>query len=223
MKTLFLTGGSGEIGSAIAEKFSAQGYKVIAPRTQELNLADPDSMENYFIKNLSDIDVLIHSAGINSPKVLEELTFEDINSVFQINTASFYKLIQKFTPFLKAKKKGYILGISSLWSVMSRPGRLSYSMSKHAVNGLVQTMALELAPFNILVNALSPGFVDTAMTRANNSEAVIQNLITAVPLGRLALPEEIANLAYFLCSEENSYVTGQNIIIDGGITAGFVK
>ena len=107
MKTLFLTGGSGGIGSAIAEKFRSQGYKIIAPRSKELNLADPNSIEDYFIKNSLDVDVLIHSAGINSPKLLEELSFEEINNTFQINAASFYKLIQKFTPLFKEKRGGY--------------------------------------------------------------------------------------------------------------------
>jgi 3-oxoacyl-[acyl-carrier protein] reductase len=93
-------------------------------------------------------------------------------------------------------------------------------MSKHALTGLIQTMALEFAAYDVKVNALSPGFVETAMTRKNNTEEIIDGFIKKIPLGKLAVTEDIANAAYYLCSPQNTYITGQNIIVDGGILAG---
>lgn len=120
---------------------------------------------------------------------------------------------------MKEKRQGHILAISSLYGTISRRGRLAYAASKHALNGIVKTLACELGEYNILVNSLSPGFVDTVMTRKNNSKEQIDAITGKIPLGRLADVNDIANIAYFLCSSENSYITGQNIIADGGFMA----
>ncbi len=218
-KIVFLTGGHGDIGSAIKKKFKKNNYQVIAPTSTELDLSRVDAIDEYFKKNKLSVDVLVHCAGINNPKPFSETDFEEFQKVMMVNTFSFARIVKHLLPTLK-EKSGHILGIASIYGVMSRAGRAPYSMSKHAMVGLVQTLALEFGKDNIKVNALSPGFVNTALTVKNNSPEKIAELTAGIPLGRMATPEEVANTAYFLCSEENTYLTGQNIIVDGGYLAG---
>lgn len=125
---------------------------------------------------------------------------------------------------MKKNNNGHILAISSIYGIISRRGRLSYAMSKHALAGLVQTLAIELGPFNIKVNALAPGVIETKMTKKNNSQETITSLKAGIPLGRLGSPHDIARAAFYLCSEENSFITGQTVVVDGGyIIGGFQK
>ena len=116
------------------------------------------------------------------------------------------------------KKSGKIVNISSVWSLVSKPGRTVYASSKAALNSVTKSIAVEVAPHNILVNAIAPGFVDTKLTRQNNTEEEIRMIESKIPLGRLAQTKEIAELALFLCSDKNSYMTGQTILVDGGYT-----
>ncbi|SFB85309.1 3-oxoacyl-[acyl-carrier protein] reductase [Brevinema andersonii] len=220
MKNLLLTGASGNIGQAIAQLFLSKGYKVTAPTRQELDLCDPQNIDNYFNQHSLEYLAFIHCAGYNTLYSLEALKLCELQKTLQINTLSFFQILSYLIPFFKQKKKGYVLGISSLYGTIAREERASYVMSKHAMNGLMQTACLELGSYNIKVNTLSPGFVDTQMTRKNNSLEKIQNLQTKIPLKRLGSVEDIANIAYMLCSEQNTYISGQNIIVDGGFMAG---
>lgn len=222
MRNVFLLGGGGDIGKAIARKFNENGYNVIAPTRQELNLEDITSIDGYFKgeRHDIDIDVIVHSAGWNLPKPIDRVTIEDIRKANSINVLGFYRVTQHLLPRLKKKKNGHIVAISSLYGVFSRRERLPYVMSKHALNGLIKTLALELGPYNIKVNIVSPGFVDTKMTRKNNDLKTIRSFEEKIPLGRLARPEDIANITYFLCSPENNYINGANIIVDGGYSIG---
>jgi 3-oxoacyl-[acyl-carrier protein] reductase len=117
-------------------------------------------------------------------------------------------------------KRGYgrIVNISSIWSVVSKGGRLPYSMSKSGLSGLTRTLAVEVAQFNVLVNGVAPGFVNTELTSQNNSEQDLAAIRAMIPAGRLAEPEEIAEIVSFLCSAKNSYITGQTIVVDGGFS-----
>jgi 3-oxoacyl-[acyl-carrier protein] reductase len=121
---------------------------------------------------------------------------------------------------MKQRKSGHIVAISSLYGAFSRSKRSAYSASKHALNGLVKAMSIELAPDNVLVNTLSPGFVDTKLTRKNNTADMIHEFKEKIPLGRLASVEDISAVAFFLCSEKNTYITGQDIVVDGGYSVG---
>lgn len=220
MKNLFITGGHGDIGAAIAREFAGRGFGVISPTSQELDLSDSKSIKSYFKSSIPDIDVLVHCAGINFPKFLENIGSEEFEKTMAVNASSLFYLLQLFLPGLKAKGDGHVLAVSSIWGTVSKPGRLAYAMSKQALNGLVKTLALEFGPYNIKINSIAPGFVDARMTRQNNTPEQIQDMVEQVALGRLAKPEEIAKAAYFLCSGDNTYITGQNLIIDGGFTAG---
>jgi 3-oxoacyl-[acyl-carrier protein] reductase len=104
--------------------------------------------------------------------------------------------------------------------MFGRQGRLAYSASKHALLGITRTLAIELAKYNVAVNSVSPGYIMTKMTKKNNSVDVIKQLENNIPLQRLGKSEEVADLVYYLASESNSYLTGQNIVIDGGYSAG---
>jgi len=220
IRTLFLLGGSGDIGKAIQQKFIEKGYKVIAPTRQEINLEDRESIENYFKDKNFAIDVLMNCAGVNEPKTFTTITYEDIDKTLQINLLGFFRIIQHLLPGMIEQGNGHILAISSIYGVISRGKRLPYSMSKHALNALVKTLAIEFGELNIKVNSLSPGFVETKLTRKNNDEKTIKQLIEKIPLKRLATPEDVANASYMLCSVENTFISGQNIIVDGGYTIG---
>lgn len=220
MRKVFILGSEGDIGSAIARKFEKEGYGIVAPGLKELDLSCYGSIEAYFAGKDISADVLVHSAGINNPKPVEEITPEDIERTHAINYKGFFLVFQKLLPSLKKSGCGHILAISSLYGTFSRKWRLPYATSKHALNGMVKTLAIELAPHGIMANTLSPGFVDTQLTRKNNKPEVIANFEAMIPAGRLAKPEEIAEVAFFLCSPANTYVTGQDIIVDGGFAAG---
>ena len=219
MKKLLILGGNGDIGCAIKNKFISEGFDVTAPSSKELNLENIDLIEDFMAAH-TGFDILIQCAGINDPKPISDVLPNDILKTLQINVFGFYKIVQMNIPYFQKKNNGWILGISSIYGSVSREDRSPYSMSKHALNGLIKTIAIELGRYNVKSNTLSPGFVSTKMTRKNNSEDKIKDFEKKIPLGRLAEPEDIANAAFFLCSEENGYINGQDIIIDGGFLAG---
>ncbi len=217
---VFVLGGNGDIGSEVVEKFKRAGFSVVAPSSKVLDLSDLASVEGYFKSHTPDASILIHCAGVNEPKPCDALTSKDLAKTMAINTFGFFRVVQHFLPCLKADGSGSIVVISSVYGTFARDGRLAYVMSKHALNGLVKTLAIELGQFNIKVNAVSPGFVNTKMTRKNNSEETIADFKRKIPLGRLASPAEIASAVFFLCSQENSYITGHDLMVDGGYSVG---
>lgn len=221
MNKLLLLGARGGIGSAIKNVFENKGFSVVSPTSEELNLNNlEDIQENLSKLNLNDCNALIYCAGINNPKLIEQQPIDEYIKTLNINCLGFVEIVKYLIPIFKAKKEGHILAITSVYGIISREGRSAYSISKHALLGAVQCAALELGPWNIKVNALAPGFVATKLTTKNNTAEQIKELENKIALGRLATPEEIANVAYFLNSEQNSYITGQTIIADGGFLVG---
>ena len=220
MKNLLITGGHGEIGCAIAAEFSQQAFHIIAPLRQELDLRDPNSIENFIQKFQQPIDAFVYCAGINDPKAFIDISLDDLEQTLRVNAIGFYQLINGLLHQGCFEKPANILGISSIYGSLARKKRFSYVASKHCLNGMMKTLALELAPQGIKVNTLAPGFVATQLTYKNNSPQIIEKLIAKVPLAKLALPEDIAKIAYFLCSDNNRFITGQNIIADGGYSIG---
>lgn len=218
--TLLLTGASGEIGGAIAARFVQAGYEVMAPDRTVMDLADNQSIRAYIAQLQRPVDVFIHCAGFNQPKLVGDLTRADLDKTLQINTLAFFELVCGLLPHFKQQKGGAIIGVSSLYGTFARKGRLAYATAKHALNGMIKTLALELGADNIRVNGIAPGFVDTRMTRANNSEQTIESFRRKIPLGRLATPAEIANVCYFLASPENTYIHGEILTVDGGYSQG---
>lgn len=217
MRRALVTGASRGIGGAIAGALRGAGLEVFAPSRAELDLLDPDSVDR-FVEAHRDggISVLVNNAGINPIEAIEEVSPENWARTLQINLTAPFRLIQGLCPGMKAEGWGRIVNISSIWAVVSKEKRVSYSSAKSALTGLTRTSAVELAPHGVLVNAVCPGFVETELTRANNPPEALEVIRQAIPLGRLAQPEEVARLVAFLCSEQNTYITGQSIVIDGG-------
>ncbi len=217
-KTIFLTGGSRGIGKKIKEVFCENGAKVIAPERSRLDLSRTDSIEKYLEEEDLQIDIFVHCAGINELADIQDINLDIINRVFQVNYNAPVMLMHRFAENMIAKKWGRVIFISSLYAIVSREERIAYSSSKNALTGLMKTLALELAPQNILVNAVAPGYVMTDMTKQNLSQQEIGNIENNIPTGRFQTEEEIAYMVAFLCSELNSSVTGQLIAVDGGYT-----
>lgn len=220
MKNLFITGGNGEIGGAISALFNINNYNIISPSSTELDCGNVESINKYFHEqSLPNIDAFVHCAGINNPKSFIDIMPDTILQTIQINTLSFLYIIQHLNAFF-VNSESRIVGISSIYGTISRNKRLEYATSKHGLKGMVQSLALELAQKGILVNAVSPGFIATKLTYKNNTQTVIDDLIADIPLKKLGSPEYVAELVYFLCSEKNQFITGQDIIMDGGYLIG---
>ena len=119
---------------------------------------------------------------------------------------------------MKTQRYGRIVNIGSIWASVSKGGRCVYSATKNGIHGVTNTLAVELAPYNILVNTVCPGFTLTELTRKNNTPEHVEEISRDIPMGRMAEPEEIAEIIYFMASESNTYLTGQKIVVDGGFT-----
>lgn len=220
MRRVLITGGSRGIGKAIAEKFKKEGYEVTTPSRRELDLADPISIEKYIMQQRYQecFDVIINNAGCNDIHLVEDITDEELYEMMNVNLIAPIRLIRGLVAPMKEKRYGRIVNIASIWAVVSKAGRCVYSATKNGIHGVTNTLAVELAQYNILVNTVCPGFTLTELTRKNNTEEEIAQISADIPMGRMAQPEEIAQVVYFLASGENTYLTGQKIVVDGGFT-----
>lgn len=218
-RSVFLTGGSRGIGRKIRETMECAGAEVIAPTRDELDLLQPDAVRLYLVANAQLCpDIFIHCAGLNELAGFREISRDILERVFQVNFFSGAELASGFAVRMVDRHWGRILFISSLYSMISKEKRIAYSSSKSALNGLIRTLALELAPENVLVNGIAPGYVLTDMTYKNLSAREIKEIEARIPTGRFQKDEEIATLAAFLCSGLNESITGQILTVDGGFT-----
>jgi len=217
-RTVLLTGASRGIGAAIKKKLKKESLTLLTPGRTALDLLSDTSITAYLAALEKPVDILINNAGINYLAALEEVSSENMQAMFQVNVKAPLRLIQGLAPSMKANRYGRIVNISSIFGLVSREKRLLYSTTKSGLIGMTRTLAIELGPFNILVNTVAPGYVMTELTTQNNTEQELEKIRKTIPLGRFAEPEEIAEVVAFLCSEENSYITGQTIVIDGGFT-----
>ena len=147
------------------------------------------------------------------------VTDEEIERAMQINLVSPLKILRKFVPAMKEKRYGRIVNIGSIWGIVSKRGRVVYSMTKHGIHGITKTLAVELAEYNILVNTICPGYTLTELTYKNNSEEQIRNIEKDIPIQRMARPDEIADAIIYFAQDRNTYITGQLIAVDGGFTS----
>lgn len=214
-----VTGGSRGIGAAICLALKAQGCEVIAPRRSELDLSDHGSVHGYIEAHKDEqIDILVNNAGINILNVLDVLSPKDWQEMVQVNLTAPLELIRAFSSGMKKAGWGRIVNTASIFGIVTKEGRAAYTATKSGLIGLTKTAAVELAPYGITVNALCPGYVETELTVQNNSPAEIEAIAQTIPAKRLASPEEMAHYAAFLCSEGNTYLTGQTLIVDGGFS-----
>jgi 3-oxoacyl-[acyl-carrier protein] reductase len=218
-RNALITGGSRGIGKAIAEKFKKMDYEVFTPDREELDLLSNSSIDGY-IDKVSNVcfDLIINNAGINPLSGILEVQNKDFDDTIQINLTAPMRIIRGVIPNMIIARYGRIINISSIWGTVTKMNRVSYTTSKSAINGLTRSIAVELSQYNILVNSIAPGFVNTELTRGNNSKEEIAIIASTIPIQRLAEPEEIAEIITFFGTEKNSYITGQTIMADGGYT-----
>lgn len=216
-RRVLLTGGGRGIGAAMGELLRARGAEVTAPPRSELDLGNRDSVEAWLARHRTlQVDILINNAGINALRSLEELEAPVWDEMLQTNLTAAVRLIQVFAPGMAQRGWGRILNLSTIFSLVTKERRSAYSMTKAALNALTRSAAVEFGPGGVLVNALAPGYVDTALTRQNNTPEALAAICATIPLGRMARVEELAQVAAFLVSEENTYLTGQVVVADGG-------
>jgi len=233
-KKVFLTGATRGIGKAIAEGFRREGAHIIGTSTRQLD-DFPDICNDYLVadfKNDEDInycsefirdyqpDILINNAGINKIQPFLEIDKLNFLEIQKINTFAPFIFCQSAIPSMKLKNWGRIINISSIWGRKSKSGRASYSASKFALDGLTLALAIEYSQYGILANCIAPGFTDTELTRNSLKDSELKEIVRDIPIRRMADVKEIANFVLWLSSEENSYITGQNIPIDGGFLSG---
>ena len=234
-----VTGATRGIGNAIFNLFLNAGVNVILTGTKsdeiKRNINENENPHIQWIKadfstsagikafllelnTTRPIDICINNAGINIIKPIDQYSTEDYHRLMMINQAAPFFIIRKIIPEMALRGYGRIVNIASIWSQISKSGRSLYSTSKTSLIGLTRAMAVEFAPSGVLVNVLSPGFTSTELTKRSLNEVEMKMLEDQIPLKRFAQPADMAMIALFLCSEANKYITGQNIIADGGFT-----
>lgn len=235
MRKVLVTGATKGIGRAIAQKYKQQGWKVFGTGSSHINLANEsyNYLDHYLAADLSDLDhievlakhiqnqkfdTLINNAGINIINNFLDISSKDFLNIHRINVYAPFKLCQAAIPYMLENKWGRIVNISSVWGKKSKQGRASYSSSKFGLDGLTLAMNNEFAKDNVLCNCVAPGFIDTEMTWRNLGMPGVQKILENVPQNRLAKVEEVAGLVYMLGSDQNTYIAGQNISIDGGFS-----
>jgi len=238
-KTALITGATRGIGRAISNKFIEAGANVILTGTSQIEI-DQLSSENInkaikwimadfstpndillFLDELSKmgiIDICINNAGVNIIKPLNEVKNEEYNRLMSINLSAPFSIVQNLIPNMLKQNFGRIVNIASIWSELSKSGRSLYTTSKTGLVGFTRSLSIEYGKNNILANSVSPGFTLTELTKQSLSDDQMALLSKEIPIGRFAEPSEIAKVVLFLCSDLNTYITGQNIIIDGGFT-----
>jgi len=215
-KTALVTGASRGIGKSIKESLLNEQIEVFSPSRNELDLSSSESIDNFLTNLSTPVDILVNNAGILKVGRYNELSSDDFQEILQINVVAPFKLISGIVESMKRKKFGRIINISSIWGQKSRKGRSIYSSSKAALDALTKSLALEFASYNVLINSVAPGYVDTELITKYNTDLELEKIKKTIPIQRFAKKIEISELVKFLCSEENSYITGQIITIDGG-------
>lgn len=237
-KVAIITGGTRGIGLEIARLFKENKAEVIifGSKKESIDKAinilkeEGHTVSGYFpnlndyneiekvIKEINDkygrIDILVNNAGISANKKIEDTTSLDFENIMNLNVNAIFNMTKAVVPYMKDKKYGVILNTSSMVSIHGQPSGVGYPASKFAVNGLTKSLARELAPSNIRVNAVAPGITKTDMV-ASLPKEMIEPLIKTIPLGRIGEPRDVANAFLFLASDMASYVTGEILSVDG--------
>ena len=237
MKKILITGASGGIGSSIADKFLKNEYEMILTSSSDNSLSklkekygnnhhyyildfnNPDE-NNTILKKISeehqDLNIIVNNAGITDDSLLLRMKTDQWNRVIQANLSSNFTIIKALLPNMIKNKSGNIIGISSVVATSGNPGQSNYVAAKSGMIGFYKSIALEVASRNVNVNIVSPGFIISPMTdKLNDKQKNI--ILEKIPMKRFGKSNEIADLVYFLSSDQSSYITGQNIHINGGM------
>jgi NAD(P)-dependent dehydrogenase (short-subunit alcohol dehydrogenase family) len=243
-KIAIVTGGGSGLGLAIAHKFVQQNIRTIITgrNEQKLNKAAQEmgslcipiafditdlSVIPQKVKYIADtygtIDILVNNAGINMKKDLVDVTDVEFQTILQTNVLGVFVITREVAKVMLAQKSGSIINISSMASQYGIPKVIAYTASKSAIEGMTRAMAVELSPANIRVNCIAPGFIETEMSAKalNNDPDRKDKVLKRTPMGKLGIPHDVANAAYFLASEESSFITGTVLPVDGGNSIGF--
>ena len=240
-KVALITGASRGIGKEIAKKFAENNYNIVINYTSdktdleklkeefdEYNVeilfekADVSKYEECekMVKNAIDkfgrIDCLVNNAGITRDNLIMRMKEEDFEKVININLKGTFNMTKNVVPYMMKKRSGKIVSISSVVGIAGNAGQSNYAASKAGIIGFTKSIAKELASRNIYANAVAPGFINTDMTEVL-PDNVKENINNQIPLKRMGNPKEVANVVYFLGSEQSSYITGQVINVDGGM------
>ncbi len=230
-KSAVVTGATRGIGYAIAARLLSDGAVVTGTGTAQ-NGSVPDGCD-YCPIDFTDIvatrdfeqhllqlapDILINNAGINKISPYEEIKLEDFQQIQQVNVMAPFILMRAVLPAMRHRGWGRIVNINSIWGKIAKEKRSSYSSSKFALDGMTAALAAEVAVDGVLANCVAPGFIDTQLTRTVLGDDGIADLVNGVPARRLGKPEEVAAFVAWLAGPENTYISGQNIAIDGGFT-----
>ena len=234
-KVALVTGASRGIGQAIAELLAKAGAKVaLVARTQEgvqkaadsigglaiaANVADADHVDAAVTKaeeQLGPVDILVNNAGLTRDGLLARMSEEDWDTVLDVNLKGAFNMMKRVSRGMMKRRAGRVINITSVVGITGNAGQVNYASSKAGLIGFTKSIARELASRNVLVNAIAPGFIDTDMTRAL-TETQRSALLEQIPLGRLGAGEDIANTVLFLSSDLASYITGQVLVVDGGM------
>ena len=237
-KVILVTGANRGIGLDIIKRLDSDGYTVIGTsRTDDgtniisqeiknsngkglkMDVTDQESI-NSAIKKIQDeygtLYGLVNNAGITDDNLLMRMTEEQWLSVIETNLTSIYRVTRSIIKDMMKARKGRVVNIGSIVGVMGNSGQSNYSASKSGLLGFTKSLARELSSRNINVNSISPGFIDTDMTKTLSSEQ-IDNLTKNIPLGRIAESSEVSSVVSFLLSNDSSYITGENINVNGGL------
>jgi len=244
MKLALVTGGGSGIGYAITEKFVQNDIRtIIVGRDRQklkkakealgklcipfcFDLTDLKAVP-VLVKKIEDEygtpDILVNNAGINLKKDFVNVSDEEFHQIIQTNVSSVFTLSREVVKYMIKKGGGNILNISSMASQYGLPKVIAYTASKSAIEGMTRAMAVELSPKGILVNCIAPGFIATEMSgKALNSDPErMRKVLSRTPLGKLGNPADVAEAAYFLCSDISGYLTGVILPVDGGNSIGF--
>ncbi|MCF6171895.1 MAG: SDR family oxidoreductase [Bacteroidales bacterium] len=242
-KTALVTGGTMGIGAAIAGVLHQAGANLILTGVEaqqhiddlntkakekgihninyvRVDFTNQESIDSFFdyLDSYEKIDICVNNAGTNRNNPIDEISIEDYDLLLDVNLKAPFLITRYVSKRMKEANYGRIVNIASIWGIKSRSGRTVYTITKSGIIGLTKTSSIELAPYNILVNAVSPGFTLTELTMKTLPEKEFNELKSIVPAKRFAEPDEIAKLVLFLVSDLNTYITGQNIAIDGGFS-----
>lgn len=243
-KIALVTGGASGLGLAISKKFVDHNILTIITgrNVEKLNEAasslgslciplvcDMNNLEQIpqiiqsLVSKYGTIDILVNNAGINMKKNFLEVTDQDFLNIIQTNVLGMFSLSREVARVMIDKKQGAIVNISSMAAYYGIPKVIAYTASKSAIEGMTRAMAVELSPLGIRVNCIAPGFIKTKMSAAAlDSDPERKNKVLGrTPMGKLGVPEDVANAAYFLACDESAFLTGTSIPVDGGNSIGF--
>ena len=205
-----------EMAKEAAREIEEAGGKCLALKSDVSNMQDAEKIIKDAVEHFGSLDILVNNAGITRDNVLIRMKEEQWDQVMAVNLKGTFNVTKAAIKVMMRKKSGKIVNIASITGLMGNAGQANYSASKAGVIGFTKSIAREYADRGITVNAVAPGFIETAMTDAI-PEREREELIRQIPVKKLGTPEDVANAVYFLVSEEASYITGQVIGVNGGL------